>query len=58
MRNGSYEEDRMQCTAKRQDGKRCTRIGTYSNGGGVLCETHHQQAKVKRANAAPVMKRK
>jgi len=42
MRNGSYEEDRVQCTAKRQDGTRCTRIGTFSNGGGVLCKTHHQ----------------
>ena len=43
MRNGSYEEDRVQCTAERQDGKRCTQIGTHSNGGGVLCDRHHQQ---------------
>ena len=43
MRNGSYEEDRVQCTAKRQDGTRCTRIGTHSNGGGVLCKTHHDK---------------
>ena len=43
MRNGSYEDDRVQCTAKRQDGTRCTRIGTFSNGGGVLCKTHHNK---------------
>lgn len=54
----SYEEDRVQCTAKRQDGTRCTRIGTFSNGGGVLCKTHHEQAQVKRANDAPIVRRK
>lgn len=54
----SYEEDRVQCTAKRQDGTRCTRIGTFSNGGGVLCKTHHEQAQVKRANDAPIVRKR
>lgn len=38
------EPDKLQCTAKRQDGTRCTRIGTHSNGGGVLCKTHHDKS--------------
>lgn len=57
LRHGSYELDRLQCTASRQDGTRCTRIGTHGNGGGVLCERHHQQAQVKRANDAPIIRR-
>ncbi len=56
MRHG-HEDDNLQCTAMRQDGTRCTRIGTHGNGGGVLCETHHQQRKVKRANDVPRVRR-
>jgi hypothetical protein len=52
-----YEEDRLQCTAKKQDGTRCTRIGTHGNGGGVLCERHHGMLLVKRANDSPIVRK-
>lgn len=38
----TYEPDKVQCQAKKQDGQRCSYIGTHSNGGKVLCERHHQ----------------
>lgn len=52
----SYEQDKLQCTAITDKRTRCTRIGTHSNGGGVLCERHHQQLQLKRANDAPIRK--
>jgi hypothetical protein len=48
-----WEEDRLQCQAVGTNKKRCSRIGTHSNGGKVLCETHHQIATRK-----PVCKEK
>lgn len=49
-----YEEDRVQCQGVRQDGKRCTCIGTHSDGGNVYCERHMQIARRDRANAVPI----
>lgn len=43
MPNDNYESDRLQCTAKQKDGTRCKRIGTHSNGSGVLCGEHQLQ---------------
>jgi len=40
--NNYYEPDTVRCQAIKNDGKRCTFIGTHSNGGKVLCERHHQ----------------
>lgn len=37
-----YEPDSIQCTALRKDGKRCSRTGKFSNGGGVLCLEHQR----------------
>jgi hypothetical protein len=37
----NYEPDRVQCQALKTDGKRCTQIATYSNGGKALCQRHH-----------------
>lgn len=52
----SYEQDKLQCTAITNKQTRCTRIGTHSNGQGVLCERHHQQAQLKRANDARIVR--
>lgn len=46
----SYETDRVQCQAVTDKKVRCTRIGTHSDGGKVLCERHAQMARAKRAN--------
>lgn len=53
----TYEEDRVQCQAIRQDKKRCTYVGTHSDGGKVLCERHVQIARRDRANAVPVVRK-
>ncbi len=53
----AYELDKLQCTAKKQDGKRCTRIATHGNGGGVLCERHHQMYLAKKANDSPIVRK-
>lgn len=53
-----YEDDRIQCSATTQQGKRCTRIGTHNNGGanGVLCDAHQREYLKKKANDAPIRK--
>ena len=53
-----YEEDRLQCTAQTDTKKRCTRIATNDNGGKVLCERHHQMHLAKKANDAPIVRKK
>jgi len=52
----SYEPDKLQCAALTQEKKRCTRIGTHSNGGKVLCTEHHQIYMRDKANAQPIKK--
>lgn len=56
--NYRLEPDRIQCQAKKQDGHRCTSIGTHSDGGKVLCSRHLQLARRDRANAQPVKGKK
>lgn len=56
--NYRLEPDRIQCQAKKQDGHRCTSIGTHSDGGKVLCSRHLQLARRDRANAQPVKEKK
>jgi hypothetical protein len=51
-----YEEDRLQCSAITQQKKRCTRIGTHSNGGSVLCDSHQRELLKKKANDAPIIR--
>lgn len=52
-----YELDRIQCQAiSPKTKKRCTMIGSYSDGGKVLCERHVQIARRDRVNAQPVKK--
>ncbi len=52
-----YEEDRLQCQAKTDRGTRCTLIATHGNGKSVLCERHHRQMLVKKANDAPIVRK-
>ena len=53
--NNHYEDDRIQCQAmSEKTKKRCSLIGTHSDGGKVLCERHVQIARRDRANAVPV----
>ena len=53
--NNHYEDDRIQCQAMSDKTKRrCSLIGTHSDGGKVLCERHVQIARRDRANAVPV----
>ena len=53
--NQHYEDDRIQCQAMSdKTGKRCSLIGTHSDGGKVLCERRVQIARRDRANAVPV----
>ena len=57
--NQHYESDNLQCAAKSEKtGKRCSLIGTHSDGGKVLCERHVQIARRDRANAVPVKEKK
>ncbi len=58
MSSRSYNEpDTLTCTARTERGTRCTLPGTHSNGGGVLCERHHRQMLVKKANDAPIVRK-
>ena len=53
--NNHYEDDRIQCQAMSDKTKRrCSLIGTHSDGGKVLCERHVQIARRDRANAVLV----
>ena len=55
----TYDDDKIQCTATTQNGKRCTRIGTHGNGGKhVLCELHHGLYQIKRANDVLILRTK
>ena len=55
----SHEMDKVQCQAvSTKTKKRCTLIGTHSDGGKVLCDRHIQIARRDRANAAPIAKEK
>ena len=57
--NNHYEEDRLQCQAMSDKTKRrCSLIGTHSDGGKVLCERHVQIARRDRANAVLVKEKK
>jgi hypothetical protein len=57
--NNHYEDDRIQCQAKSEKTKkRCSLIGTHSDGGKVLCERHVQIARRDRANAVLVKEKK
>ena len=57
--NQHYEEDRLQCQAMSDKTKRrCSLIGTHSDGGKVLCERHVQIARRDRANAVLVKEKK
>lgn len=56
--NRSYEEDRIQCSAMTDKKKRCTMVGTHSNGGKVLCERHHQIYMRDKANAVLIERKK
>jgi hypothetical protein len=49
-----YEEDRLQCAAKNQTGKRCSYTATHSDGKQALCERHMQIARRERANNVPI----
>ncbi len=53
----AYESDTLRCTAITETKKRCTRTGTHDNGSGVLCEFHHKQHLVKKANDAPIVRK-
>lgn len=39
--NRTYEPDLVQCQAIKKDGKRCTQVAHFSNGGKALCPRHH-----------------
>ena len=52
-----HENDRVQCQAITQDRKRCTRIGTNSDGGKVYCDRHVQIARRDRANNVPIVRK-
>jgi hypothetical protein len=57
--NNHYEDDRIQCQAMSDKTKRrCSLIGTHSDGGKVLCERHVQIARRDRANAVLVREKK
>jgi hypothetical protein len=57
--NNHYEDDRIQCQAMSDKTKRrCSLIGTHSDGGKVLCERHVQIARRDRANAVLVKEKK
>lgn len=51
------EKDNLQCSGITDKKKRCSRIGTHSNGGEVLCESCHRKWMVKRANDVPIVKK-